>query len=62
MIKTSINLMKVVMDTTMKSNLVFMNYYLNSRKIVLSRYKKPYKGVLEYIDKKEYNILLFYRN
>jgi len=45
LIKTSINLMKVVMDTTMKSNLVFMNYYLNSRKIVLSRYKKPYKGV-----------------
>ncbi|CAI8773112.1 hypothetical protein EMIT0210MI2_11334 [Priestia megaterium] len=40
MINTTINLAKIVMRTTMKSNLVFMNYYLNSRNILLSRYKR----------------------
>ncbi|CAI8943226.1 hypothetical protein EMIT0210MI2_250003 [Priestia megaterium] len=41
MINVTINLMKVILHSTMRKNLVFMNYYFNSRDILLSSSKKP---------------------
>ncbi|CAI8910696.1 hypothetical protein EMIT0180MI3_340015 [Priestia megaterium] len=40
MINVTINLMKVILHSTMRNNLVFMNCYFNSRAILLSNSKK----------------------